>query len=187
MGDAQGFHMVQSCRNTLGIDGSLLNQSKEFAGICDAGACIAAQVTDMKLINDRVSDMVSIVWVHICVPAFRVSGIQIDDHGTLTIDARSSCVWVAGFIFLTVDTDAVCIVYAVQIAFFGCDPCAVCIRSHSDLLDAVICGCQGAHRKPFLFLNNWIIQYSVWTVNRAKKNSCPVRAGALFTNTKRGM
>ncbi len=137
VGNTQIFHIVQTGRYTLGIGGAGFDKTQEFSLVLNAGAFIHTQVTDVKLINHGISNVVSIVGILVRIPTFGVSGIQINDHGSLTVDTGGSGIWVASLHALALHVHLIGVVHTVQIAGLFQNPGAVYIRGHLQLFHQV--------------------------------------------------
>ena len=138
MGDAQLFDVVQACGDAGGGFGSRLHHAQEFALVLDTGAFVHGKVPDMKLIDDGICESNSGVGVAVPLPAGRIGGGQVNDHGPLAVDTGGSGIGVAGFGGIAIHGNGKGIINAMKVAFLFSNPGALFSGSHGDLFDQVV-------------------------------------------------
>ena len=140
----QLLDMVKSCCDTAVGLCSGLDHSEVFSCVFDSGITSDCDITDVCLVDDRIVDALPCVWVGVILPALRICGIKIDDHRTLAVYTGRSRIRIAGFLRLSINRDAVCIVGTIEVSLLLGNPCTIHSGGHLDALDPVRCGCRSA-------------------------------------------
>ena len=138
MGDTQRLDVIQTGGDAaLGL-GAFLDHTQILALVNNSGTFVSRQVTDMQLVNHSIGDGLAGIGVAVFCPILGIGGVQIDDHSALAIDAGGSGVGIAGLHGLSVNSNEIGVVYAVQIAILAGNPSAVHVGGHLDLLDQIL-------------------------------------------------
>ena len=134
MGDPQSFDVIQTRGGAVGECGPGFRQAQEFALMADVGAVVEGQVPQMQLVDDRVRNGLAPVGIGVGVPAVRVGGGKVQDHGPAAVDAGGSGVGIAGLPAV----HQVGIIHPVPVPGKDYTPGALNIPLHGQLLQQVI-------------------------------------------------
>ena len=135
--DAQFLHVVNAGGDvSAGNGGATLGEGQVLTLVVHAGGLVDGEVTDMQLPDDGIG-VVFLGDVGVVLPTLGVGGIQVDDHGTVTVDAGGTGIGIAGLCDFAHDIDGVGVVDAVQIALDVGEPGAVGVSGHGVGVDLV--------------------------------------------------
>ena len=144
----QLLNVIQTCWDTVGVDGSGFCQPQELTLVGDSGAFIHTQIPDMQFVDGSIGDALARMGITVLLPSFRIGRGQIDDHRPLTVDTGGSGIGIAGFCLFSVHGNEIGIIESVQIAVDGGAPGSVYIRDHFFLHQKIRYAGSAAGIKP---------------------------------------
>ena len=138
MGNTQLLIMVNTGGNAGRGLGAIFDHAQVLAPIDGIGAFVNGKITDMGFRDDHIGQGDTAVGILIIFPALGIGGLEIQDHGPLTVDTGGSGIRVAGFHPLAADGNTEGVIGAMEVFGNFCDPGAVNILFHADLTDQII-------------------------------------------------
>ena len=138
VGDAQILIVVNAGGNAGRSLGAVFDHAQILAPVDGIGTFVNGKITDMGLCDDHIGQGDAAVGILVIFPALGVGGLEIQDHGPLTVDTGGSGIGVAGFHPLAADGNTEGVIGAMEVFGNFCDPGAVNILFHADLTDQII-------------------------------------------------
>ena len=105
-------------------------QSQEFSLVFDPGTAVGGKIPDMKFVNHRIRNGFPGMGIPVLFPAFGIGGFQVQNHGTLSVDACGSGIGVTGFPGFSVYQHLVGIVHTIEVSNPLGGPGAAFVRIH---------------------------------------------------------
>ena len=125
MGDAKAAQMVKPHRLAAFGNAAGFGKGQVLAPVLEAKPPLHGKIPDVELIDDGIGDGASVMGIDVLVPALRIGGGQIDDHGAAAVDAYSPGIGITGFPLRSVCRNHEGVVDAPQILPAMGDPSAL--------------------------------------------------------------